>query len=76
MGPDNKEGVFDYARYSPIFADGSYVRAYVECLCDDDYRVSYKHKNQKVSMPNSECEMTQLSTHALEDPRFTTFHCG
>ncbi len=45
-----------YAHWVPLFADGCYVRILLECKVDRSHRVPYKHKDQKVQQPNSECK--------------------
>ena len=38
---EEKYKIFSYTRFSPVFADGTYCRAYIEVVCDPGYRVSY-----------------------------------
>ena len=47
--------VLDYARFAPVFNDGTMCRAYVKCRVDRTYRVPYKHTDQKVQMSNANC---------------------
>jgi hypothetical protein len=53
-----------YAHWTPLFADGCYVRVVFECKVDRSHRVVYKHPNQKVQKPNCDC----IRAEPEEDP--------
>ena len=56
------DSCFSYARWSPLLGDGTYVRMYVQVKVDRNYRVSYKHPNQKVQIANCDCTPEQISS--------------
>lgn len=49
---NKKSKAFEYSRWVPLFADGTYVRAYLEMECDVDWRVVRKHADQKIICSN------------------------
>ena len=50
---DLQKGLEAYARWSPVFGDGTYLRVYFETMCDRYHRVPYRHTDQKIQKPNS-----------------------
>ena len=44
----------NYATLAPVFWNGTYVRVVFEVMGDRHYRVTYKHDDQKIQMPNSD----------------------
>ena len=52
FGDEHSKGCEQYARYVPLFNDGTYVSAMLEMLWDDNHRVKNYHKTQKTNTSN------------------------
>ena len=39
--------VLEYARFAPVFNDGTFCRAYIKCRVDRAHRVKYPHRTKK-----------------------------
>jgi hypothetical protein len=58
-----------YARWVPLFGDGTYVRTHLKASVDRSYRVTYKHDTQRVQEPNHYHEDHPGTKRAVEpDP--------
>ena len=54
--PENMKGCLAYTRYAPVCGDGTHMACFIEVVRDLNWRVPYRHNDQKVQTPNEEAE--------------------